>query len=147
MPRQRKVARTSRLVPEGEQVAPQQVCMHVAHGQLDREDMTESENETSRLVLAIARRLEECSGENGVPLFPFALNPHSFSDSVENLFYISFLIRDGKAAIIDEEDSDPMLCMWPYDLHSTLGGAHRRRPPSGPNTPPDCFRVGYAALA
>lgn len=44
-------------------------------------------------------------------LFQFALNPESFGDSVENLFYISFLIRDGTAAIVENDEGDPMLLL------------------------------------
>lgn len=102
-PKHRKQARLHRLDEDAEQVAPQQ---------LHASDIVQSENETSRMVLDIARRLEECCGEEGINLFRFALNPHSFSDSVENLFYISFLIRDGKAAIIEDNDGDPQLCMY-----------------------------------
>ncbi|KAI3628204.1 hypothetical protein CBS14141_002205 [Malassezia furfur] len=100
VPKHRKAARTTRLEADAEQAAPQQ---------LDARDITQSENETSRMVLDIASRLEAVSGEEGVCLFRFAFNPESFSNTVENLFYISFLIRDGKAAIIEDEDGDPRL--------------------------------------
>jgi hypothetical protein len=35
----------------------------------------------------------------GVDLFKFVVNPHSFGQTVENMFYVSFLIRDGKVGI------------------------------------------------
>jgi len=101
-PKHRKATRTARLDTDAEQVAPQR---------LDASAIAQSETETSRMVLDIARRLEECCDEDGINLFRFALNPNSFSDSVENLFYISFLIRDGKAAIIEDSEGDPILCM------------------------------------
>lgn len=41
----------------------------------------------------------------GILLYPFAINPKSFGQSVENLFYISFLIRDGNVGIsLDSRD-------------------------------------------
>lgn len=101
-PRHRKVTRSSRLDTDAAQVAPEQ---------LDATEMSQSENETSRLVLDIMQRLETCSGEEGVNLFQFALNPESFGDTVENLFYISFLIRDGTAAIVENDEGDPMLLL------------------------------------
>ena len=111
-PRHRKVTRTSRLDTDAVQTAP---------SQLNLSDMAQSENETSKLVLDIERRLEACSdGEKGVNLFHFALNPHSFGESVENLFYISFLIRDGKAAIVENDEGDPMLSMYRDDMKEKM---------------------------
>jgi hypothetical protein len=40
-----------------------------------------------------------------VPLLKFALNPHSFGQTVENLFYISFLVKDGFIKVEVDEDS------------------------------------------
>lgn len=100
MPKHRKAARTTRLDVGAEHSAPQQLAPS---------DIEQSENETSRMVLDIATRLEAVSGEEGICLFRFALNPESFSNSVENLFYISFLIRDDKAAIVEDAHGDPRL--------------------------------------
>uniref|UniRef100_A0A0W0FDT7 Non-structural maintenance of chromosomes element 4 n=1 Tax=Moniliophthora roreri TaxID=221103 RepID=A0A0W0FDT7_MONRR len=62
----------------------------------------------------IANKLEE-SGK--INLFRFFINPKEFAQSVENLFYLSFLIRDGKVAVsLDDEDSGesgepkPIIC-------------------------------------
>jgi hypothetical protein len=35
----------------------------------------------------------------GIPFFPFFINPKSFGQSSENLFFISFLVRDGRAGL------------------------------------------------
>lgn len=37
--------------------------------------------------------------DSGVPLFKFCINPRSFGQSVENLFYVSFLVRDGNVGV------------------------------------------------
>ena len=51
--------------------------------------------------------------QNGpVNLFRFVINPHDFAQSVENLFYLSFLIRDGECALEIEEDGEPVICAF-----------------------------------
>ena len=45
--------------------------------------------------------------DSGIPFFNFVMNPKSFGQSVENLFYVSFLIRDGLVGI--GSDSRQML--------------------------------------
>jgi hypothetical protein len=47
--------------------------------------------------------------EPAVSLFDFAINPHDFGQTVENLFYISFLVREGNAQIVKDDDGLPLL--------------------------------------
>ncbi|KAF1964195.1 Nse4-domain-containing protein [Bimuria novae-zelandiae CBS 107.79] len=47
--------------------------------------------------------------EPAVSLFEFAVNPHDFGQTVENLFYISFLIREGAAKVEMDENGLPLL--------------------------------------
>lgn len=47
--------------------------------------------------------------EPAVSLFDFAVNPRSFGQTVENLFYISFLIREGNAKVMVDGDGLPLL--------------------------------------
>ena len=55
--------------------------------------------------------------QNGpVNLFRFVINPNDFAQSVENLFYLSFLIRDGECALEIEEDGEPVICASLYQL-------------------------------
>lgn len=46
----------------------------------------------------------------GVDLLRFIVNPKSFGQTVENMFYVSFLVRDGKIEINYDEHGLPSLC-------------------------------------
>lgn len=53
------------------------------------------EQSTSHMVRLVYGVLSRCDDDK-VNLFRFFINPHSFAQLVENLFYTSFLVRDGK---------------------------------------------------
>jgi hypothetical protein len=56
-------------------------------------------------------QLESILQETGaINLFRFIVNPNDFAQSVENMFYLSFLIRDGKVAMETSEDGEPIIC-------------------------------------
>ncbi|KAH9939785.1 Nse4 C-terminal-domain-containing protein [Epithele typhae] len=83
--------------------------------EIREEDITRSANETTANVAMVERILAELEGDNH-NVFKVIINPHDFGQSVENLFYLSFLIRDGKCAYFeDEETGEPviMLCEPP----------------------------------
>ena len=46
----------------------------------------------------------------GVDLMRFVINPKSFGQSIENLFYVSFLIKDGKVSVDLDSDGIPSVC-------------------------------------
>ncbi|OQD80386.1 hypothetical protein PENANT_c036G00248 [Penicillium antarcticum] len=54
---------------------------------------------------------DECgiADDGGIPLFAFCIDPHSFGQSVENLFYVSFLVRDGTVGISTDSRQLPTL--------------------------------------
>lgn len=63
-------------------------------------------------IAAAARRYRGAAAptqELAVSLLDFAINPHDFGQTVENLFYISFLVREGNAKILKDEDGLPLL--------------------------------------
>ncbi|GJJ12606.1 hypothetical protein Clacol_006849 [Clathrus columnatus] len=75
--------------------------------QLTEEDIQRSENETTKNVKMLSDLLEEQGRTN---LFHFITNPHDFGQTVENLFYLSFLIREGTCALeFDEETEEPII--------------------------------------
>lgn len=43
-------------------------------------------------------------------LFRFVVNPNDFAQSVENIFHLSFLIRDGKVALETNAEGEPQIC-------------------------------------
>lgn len=59
---------------------------------------------------AMALMLKHGPSENyGVHLFPFVVNPKSFGQTVENLFYVSFLIKDGAVKVENDSNMLPTL--------------------------------------
>ncbi|KAN0061206.1 hypothetical protein ACQY0O_006941 [Thecaphora frezii] len=81
-----------------------------APAQIRQTDLQQNkESDTSIQVRRVAKLLSEHAGAHGIGLFRFAINPESFSNTVENLFYISFLIKEGKARLWDDEDGWPTL--------------------------------------
>ncbi|TEB38361.1 hypothetical protein FA13DRAFT_1726028 [Coprinellus micaceus] len=82
--------------------------------QLKEEDIQRSENETVKNVAHLQTLLEESGAVN---LFKFVINPNDFAQSVENIFYLSFLIRDGKVALETNEEGEPTIyaCDAPSD--------------------------------
>ncbi|KAG0246714.1 nuclear protein [Mortierella sp. GBA43] len=73
--------------------------------ELREEDIARQENETTKNVMQIAGILQGCA--NKVNFFELVVNPESFGQTVENIFYLSFLVRDGKVSIVEEDVDDP----------------------------------------
>ncbi|CAG8682910.1 8441_t:CDS:2, partial [Funneliformis caledonium] len=75
--------------------------------QLKEKDIERQENETTRNVKMIFDILGD---EQPINFFEFIINPESFGQTVENLFYLSFLVRDGKVNI-DDDSGQPVLTL------------------------------------
>lgn len=52
------------------------------------------------------------SPDGGANLFDFVVNPHSFGQTVENIFYVSFLIKEGVVGLSMDPDGMPTLRMF-----------------------------------
>lgn len=53
------------------------------------------------------------SDDGGLPLINFCVNPKSFGQTVENLFYVSFLIKEGAAGLNFDSRGLPTLRTFP----------------------------------
>jgi len=93
--KKRAVRQRTQLDKSGEAAKPQE---------LKEDDLQRSENETAANVLAVERILSQ-AGE--INIFRFVVNPNDFAESVENIFYLSFLIRDGKCSLSWSEGENP----------------------------------------
>lgn len=57
------------------------------------------------------------SDNGGIPLFRFCLNPRSFGQTIENLFYVSFLVRDGSVGVSLDGNELPTLRKFQSQYH------------------------------
>ncbi|KAI5861083.1 hypothetical protein GGS23DRAFT_598960 [Durotheca rogersii] len=74
-----------------------------------------------------AQRLMDRHGlrdTGGIDLLKFVVNPRSFGQTVENMFYVSFLIRDGRIKIDFDENKLPTL--HPADREDETGSTKHR---------------------
>lgn len=79
----------------------------VTADKVTKEDLNKKQDVTTPdLVHRCFKILEKEVGFGGtIPLFQFILDPNSFAQSIENLFYTSFLIKEGRL-ILDENPED-----------------------------------------
>ncbi|KAF2648253.1 Nse4-domain-containing protein [Lophiostoma macrostomum CBS 122681] len=68
-------------------------------------ELGDADNEAACLKAACQTRriCRTAAEESAVHLFDFVVNPHSFGQTVENLFYVSFLIREGSVKVVTGE--------------------------------------------
>ena len=98
------VEHKSRFVTQRQRIVRDPKAMRKPQ-ELREEDIARQENETTKNVMQIADILEECTDK--VNLFELVINPESFGQTIENIFYLSFLVRDGKVSITEEDMDDP----------------------------------------
>ncbi|KAJ8508195.1 hypothetical protein ONZ45_g9501 [Pleurotus djamor] len=94
--------------------------------ELKEEDISRSPNETTKNVAILEELLT--SDPEPINLFRFFINPNDFAQSVENLFYLSFLVRDGRVAF-EIQDGNPVIypCEPPTDDDRLEDGLKKRQ--------------------
>ncbi|KIH87668.1 nuclear protein qri2 [Sporothrix brasiliensis 5110] len=90
---------------------------------LDEDDNEDGDEPGSAMAAAMQQLLEQVGihSNGGVDLIRFAVNPLSFSQTVENLFYISFLVRDGRAGLAYDHTGLPSI----FPTEAEDGGGER----------------------
>lgn len=83
------------------------------------EEANQLDELTEQMALAIADK-HGLADDGGVPLFRFCINPKSFGQSIENLFYVSFLVRDGTFGLTVDRRGLPSLRKLTFALTSFL---------------------------
>lgn len=68
--------------------------------------MAEGIDETTLNITKMYKTILDLSASTTVFLYKTICDPTSFAKTVENLFYVSFLVKDGKIAISSCEDGD-----------------------------------------
>ena len=63
----------------------------------------------SAASIALELRRHRLTDTGGPSLFDFVINPRSFGQTVENLFYVSFLVKEGEVGIGTDGDGLPTL--------------------------------------
>jgi hypothetical protein len=53
---------------------------------------------------------ETLNNYQSVPFWQFVINPNSFSQTVENIFYCAHLVREGKIGVDAEENPEGEVC-------------------------------------
>lgn len=108
-------ARKQREVkPRKEKLKVDKEAVRTQIKELNKENV-EDENDKNPTVSEIERIysiLKKYHKKKGSPigLYEFIINPTSFSRSIENMFYLSFLIKDGYAKLfIDSTDGLPVI--------------------------------------
>lgn len=84
-------------------------AIDAAEKEIDAIPEDEITDEDYSAAFARHRVAQTPDSEAAVHLFDFAINPESFGQTVENLFYISFLVREGNAQIVKDHHGLPLL--------------------------------------
>lgn len=78
-------------------------------------------NNNADLWLQVYKIIEEAQERGPVNFFKLVINPDDFGQTVENVFYASFLIKDGTAGI--HVDENGLIIIRKLSIHVDIGVA------------------------
>lgn len=91
-----------------------QIASQAAAEEVITEDMSEEERR------AALRDQFDMSEGGLIAYFKFVINPFSFGQTIENMFYVSFLVRDGRVEVEIDPDGLPYIGLFHHTLEKKL---------------------------
>ncbi|RVD84600.1 uncharacterized protein DFL_006341 [Arthrobotrys flagrans] len=101
------VQKRQRLVKERKKAVRRRPEEFIRPIDLDEKQIAQNENSTTKNVVDIHTCLRDyldTVDEKIVGYFEFVINPESYGQTIENMFYLAFLVKEGKVAILESED-------------------------------------------
>lgn len=95
---------------QGQRRARQELAPETRPEEVQQEGRSKTKDPTTTHVKEISEVLNSLDPQRkGINLFRLFINPNSFAQSVENLFYTSFLVKEGRVGIDVKEDGEIMI--------------------------------------
>ncbi|SGZ40271.1 uncharacterized protein HGUI_02471 [Hanseniaspora guilliermondii] len=116
-----QVSKLSLKTKKKSEVKPrQQISKTITRAkEISKEDLVNTEEETSHRIQQISRILSKYKGEP-FNLYRICLDPTSYAKTVENLFHVSFLVKSGFMEMFEGEDGWPYLVLLDDDKKNEL---------------------------
>lgn len=107
--KQSESSNLTHLVKNIKTVMEQHIVKHSEEVEQELSTLEDADNDTFAEACKRHRISMTPDNEPCVSLFDFTINPRSFGQTVENLFYVSFLIREGVVRVEIDNDGLPLL--------------------------------------
>ncbi|KAL7413689.1 Nse4 C-terminal-domain-containing protein [Mrakia frigida] len=125
--KERNIVKRAKLVrDEGAKTKPKEI---EKNGDQDQKETTKYAVELNEILVkaTTAHQVADPANEGtGINFFEFVINPHSFSQTIENIFYTSFNIKEGKAALdVDENSLLTIMSCDPADTSDADAGVRK----------------------